>query len=86
MPEVDLSPVKEAVAVLEEKYPAFKFETDFEPTISHTRGIFETRISRANKPDDAWTHIMIVPNSMASKESYQHQIEVFFRERFGIRD
>jgi hypothetical protein len=43
-------------------------ETNFGPTLSGTRGIFDTRISRVNNPDDAWTLNMIVPNNMTSKE------------------
>lgn len=86
MSEVDLEPVEAAVASLRVKYPDFVFTTNFEPTISGTRGIFETRISRTDDADDPWIHLMIVPNDMRTKEGYEERIEFFFKEKFGIRD
>jgi hypothetical protein len=71
MVEVDLEPVEAAVAALRAKYPDF-VGTNFEPTI----GAFSIPTSAA--PHDAWTHIMIVPNNMTTKEGYQRNIEAFF--------
>lgn len=86
MANIDLQPVEAAVAALRVKYPGFVFRTDFEPCIRGTRGIFDTHISRANDPDDAWTHSMIVPNDMATKEGYQQRVEDFLRWHAGIRE
>jgi hypothetical protein len=86
MTTVDLKPVETAVVALKTKYPNFTFEMHFEPTVSGTRGIVEVRVNPANKPEDAASLSMIVPNNMTSDREYQQRIEEFFGQRFGLRD